>query len=194
MSGAGDSEGGTTYPTSTVCRLLDLTPQRVAQLTAAGVLQKAARGRYHLVPTVRAYIRYLRDRAVGRDGAEVEDDYRKGRARLIRIQADIAQLTYDEKEEALIPAGEAKRVWMALAGNMRTRLLAIPKQLAPILPTLSGAAEREAVLRDAISDALEEIARTDVELEDPEPGGAEDRPADASHPGAAAETDDQPMG
>lgn len=183
-----------TYTTSTVCRLLDLTPQRVAQLTAAGVLQRATRGRYHLVPTVRAYVRYLRDRTVGRDAAGVDDDYRKGRARLVRIQADIAELERGEKEADLIPAAEVRRVWMAMAGNMRTRLLAIPRKLAPVVPTLAGASEIEDALRAEIADALEEIARTNVEYRDDKPGRGDDDPADAADDGAAAEADDQPVG
>ena len=56
-----------TYPVNVISKLLDLTPQRVGQLVSAGVIPKAERGRYELVPCVRGYIRYLRDRAVGAD-------------------------------------------------------------------------------------------------------------------------------
>ena len=45
-----------------------------------GVLPKSTRGRYELVPVVRAYIRFLREKTVNTDvGA---DDYAAHRARL----------------------------------------------------------------------------------------------------------------
>ena len=69
-----------TVPLSTIAKLLDLTERRVNQLAKDGVLPKSARGRYELVPVVRAYIRFLREKTVNTDvGA---DDYAAHRARL----------------------------------------------------------------------------------------------------------------
>ena len=60
----------TTYPIKTICEILDLTDRRVRQLVTHGILpkkdgilpKKSERGRYELIPTVRAYIHWLRDR------------------------------------------------------------------------------------------------------------------------------------
>src|SRR3970282_753223 len=57
-----------TYPVAVISKLLDLTPRRVQHLANEGVIPRAEKGRYELVPAVRGYIRYLRDRSIGRDG------------------------------------------------------------------------------------------------------------------------------
>ena len=46
----------TTYPIKTICEILDLTDRGVRQLVTDGILpKKSERGRYELIPTVRAY-------------------------------------------------------------------------------------------------------------------------------------------
>jgi len=64
-----------TYPVEIVAELLDLTPRRVYQLTTAGIIPKASRGRYELVPVVRGYIKYLRDRAINADVKDGDADH-----------------------------------------------------------------------------------------------------------------------
>ena len=80
-----------------LAKLLDLTERRVRQLSAEGVIPKAARGRYEVVGAVRGYIRYLRDLALKGDLGTA--DYGIERARLVKARADLAEM-------------EAKRVKM----------------------------------------------------------------------------------
>ena len=56
-----------TFPLDTISKLLDLTPQRVTQLVNEGVIPRKERGRYELVPVVRGYIKYLRERGLRAD-------------------------------------------------------------------------------------------------------------------------------
>ena len=69
-----------TYPVSTIAKLLILTERQVQSLAKDGVLPKAERGRYVLVPVVQSYIRYLRERAIG-GGMGGSDDPGEGRHR-----------------------------------------------------------------------------------------------------------------
>ena len=48
-----------TQPISVISSLLDISERRVQQLSKAGVIPKAARGRYELIGSVRGYIRHL---------------------------------------------------------------------------------------------------------------------------------------
>ncbi len=66
-----------TYPVETIAELLNLTPRRVYQLTKEGIIPKASRGRYELVPAVRGYIKYLRDRAINADVKDGDTDPNK---------------------------------------------------------------------------------------------------------------------
>jgi phage terminase Nu1 subunit (DNA packaging protein) len=80
-----------TFPLDTICKLLDLTPQRVSQLVNMGVIPRKERGRYELVPVVRGYVHYLRERAVKGDVSS-GDDYSAHRARLTKAKADMAEM------------------------------------------------------------------------------------------------------
>jgi len=86
-----------TVSLDTICRLLDLTPQRINQLAKEGVIPKLERGKYELVPVVRAYIQFLRMGNLKRDLPE--DDYTTHRTQLPRAKADF-------KEMGTAPMGE----------------------------------------------------------------------------------------
>ena len=54
-----------TYPLKTISEILDLTDRRVRELVQDGIIPKNSdRGRYELIPTVRAYVHWLRDRSL----------------------------------------------------------------------------------------------------------------------------------
>ena len=54
-----------TYPLKTISEIFDLTEHRVHQLVQDGIIPKNSdRGRYELIPTVRVYVHWLRDRSL----------------------------------------------------------------------------------------------------------------------------------
>ena len=114
----------TTVPLDTICKLLDLTPQRIGQLAKEGIIPKLERGRYELVPVVRGYIQYLRMGNLKRDLPE--DDYTTHRMRLTRARADIMEMEKAQMEERLIPADDIESAWLEAAANMRAKMLSLP--------------------------------------------------------------------
>src|SRR5918997_5815277 len=96
-----------TYPAETIARLLDLTPRRVQQLVAEGVIPRAERGRYEVVPVVRAYVRYLRERAMASEVGQ--DAFAQHRARLTKARADMAELEHAQMLRDLVPAAQVGR-------------------------------------------------------------------------------------
>ena len=85
--------GAPTYPVATIARLLLLTERRVQQLVKEGVIPKTERNRYELAPAVQGYIRYLQERIAGNPSAPV--DFQLEKSRLVKIQADKAQIELD---------------------------------------------------------------------------------------------------
>jgi phage terminase Nu1 subunit (DNA packaging protein) len=59
-------------------------------LAKDGIIPKAEKGKYDLIAATRAYIKYLQERATGRD-IEPQDTYVE-RARLLKAQADKTEL------------------------------------------------------------------------------------------------------
>ena len=74
---AEDTGQSKTYNVETIAQILDLTPRRVQQFANEGYIPRASRGRYHLLPAVQGYIRYLR---AGASDEDTSRDYEKERA------------------------------------------------------------------------------------------------------------------
>lgn len=88
VSANGEITGGSVYPTRVIAKLFGVGERHIQQLTKDGVLPatETSSGRqYDLVPTIQAYIRYLRDAAHGKTGSEQEQQLKRQ-----KLEADIA--------------------------------------------------------------------------------------------------------
>ena len=150
----------TTYPVDVISKLLDLTPRRVQHLANEGVIPRAEKGRYELVPAVRGYIRYLRDRSVGRDGVVIPD-IASERARLTREQADRVAMENAKARGDLIPGLLVQKSIERVFAAFKARIEAVPRKAVPRLKGATKDAAREAILRELNRDALNELAAFD---------------------------------
>lgn len=154
-----------TVPLNTIAKLLDITPRRVNILAKQQVLPKLDKGRYAVVPVVRAYIAYLRNRTVNNDvGA---DDYATHRARLTSAKADMAEMEREQMKDNLIPADDVADAWDAMVSNMRSKLLSIPTKSATQTFAAKNVTEAKKILKEAINDALQELAAIQVKTVNP---------------------------
>jgi len=155
----------TTFPLDTISKLLDLTPRRVQQLSAEGIIPKAERGRYELVPAVQGYIKYLKERSIKADASG--DDYNAHRTRLTKVRADMAEIEKAQIEEQLIPSSDVENAWLEVSQNMRQKLLAFPQRVSPEVYAAEKLVEVKTILKDHIYDALQEIANVEVRVTKP---------------------------
>lgn len=185
-----------TQPIAVIARLLDLTERRVQQLARDGVIPASTRsgpdrGRYDLVGTVRGYVRYLREQATRSQTGTA--DFGVERARLIKAKADLAEMDAQIRRGDLLPAGDVEEAWIAVLARLRARLLVLPDRLAPLVHEETTIAGTRAQIRDAIAEALAELASLPaiaVDAEGAAAAGAGDAQG-ADDPGAAADPDDQ---
>jgi phage terminase Nu1 subunit (DNA packaging protein) len=158
-----------TYPVDTLCKLLDLTPRRVQQLTGEGVLIKVERGRYDLVKSVRGYVIYLRDRALKTDAAGTEDGSRRRR---LDAEAEIFEINRDTLRHDRIRRGEVSEAWRRIGSEVRANALALPARATPLLHRYMKdkvkPAEVEAVLRRLIEELLSVLSTIQINI-DPDP-------------------------
>ena len=84
------------------------------------------------------------------------------RTRLALARAKEAELRHRELDGQLIPADQIEESWLMIASNTRTRILAIPRKLAPILAPSRPPGEVEAILTAEVREALTEISMTKV--------------------------------
>lgn len=154
-----------TVPIDTICKLLDLTPQRVNQLAREGIVPKHERGRYELVPVVRAYIQYLRMGNLKKDLPE--DDYTTHRMRLTRARADIMEMEKAQMEEKLIPAEDIENAWLEATANMRAKLLSLPTKAAAEVFAAETIAEVKSLLKEQIYESLTELENVEIHVNNP---------------------------
>jgi hypothetical protein len=152
-----------TYPTETVAKLLLLTPRRVRQLTAEGVLTRARdpesgeflRGRYELFPTLNAYIQFLRE---GRLDDPVETAYTKARSRRMIAEAEQAELRLKVLKGKLHYAEDVEFVMTTMLPAVKARLLAIPSRTTRLLIGKTNFQEIFGLLYGEIELALKELS------------------------------------
>jgi phage terminase Nu1 subunit (DNA packaging protein) len=186
---------GPTYPIETIAKLLDLTGRQVQSLAAQGILPKAERGQYEIVPVVQAYIRYLRDRSPSGDSKNAE--FQASRTRLLTARARRAESEIELLGGSLLQREAVEVAWGSIILNMRAQLLALPSSYAPALHRAKTMVDVAAILRDAINDTLAEIATAPVYAA-PVPGrlagAAGDGSGGAEPGGTAANADPVAMG
>ena len=143
------------YPVGPIAKLFLLSERRVQQLVKMGVVPKNDHGRYELVPAVQGYVRYLQERAAGRPGAP--EDYHQEKSRLVKLQADKAQLELDEMSSQLVRADAVQSAWEGILSDVKARLLGIPSKAAPIVSGIDNPGEILGVLDDLVHEALREL-------------------------------------
>lgn len=145
------------YSVSTIAKLFDLTERRVQQLAAEGIIPKSIKGQYQLVPSVKGYIKYLRsNKEDSKSSVTVE------RARLLKMQADNLEQETNFRNKNLLAKEDVKKEWISILGCCRSALLAIPNRLAYQVNTASSPAESALLMKNAIYDALAELAKDEV--------------------------------
>lgn len=181
-------------PLNVIARLLDLTERRVQQLGREGVIPRAERGQYDLVGAVRGYVRYLREQATRGPGGPA--DFAAERARLVKAKADLAEMEAARQKGDLLPAEAVEKAWTDVLALLRARLLVLPDRIAPLVHEESTIAGARGVVREAIVEALAELARMPVAAADPGGAGAagEGGGQGAVDPDAAAGDDDLGLG
>jgi len=125
-------------------------------LSKEGVIPKTEHGRYELAPAVQGYVRYLQERSLGRPNAP--EDYHAEKARLVKAQADRAELEVMEISGKLVRADDIEAELYSKITDCKTRLLGIPSKAAPIVAAETSAGSCQKIINELVYEALEELS------------------------------------
>lgn len=141
--------------TTELADLLGVTPRTVTGLAREGVVVRAGRGVYLLAPSVKNYCERLREMAAGR-GSDSEA-LTGERIRLVKLQADKAELDLAERRASLFSAAEIADGWRKIVRTARAALLAVPARCGSKMPhlTVRDVSLIDAELREALSEVAE---------------------------------------
>ena len=145
--------------TSALSKLLGITPARLGQLVAAGIIQKTAHGVYP-AGAVAAYCDFLRG-----GGAEGDDDegdatldLRRERAGLVNIQRRIAERELSRLEERLVDVDTAAAHFAAELLAIKHRIRGLPSEVAPRLCLMTNPAEISDYVRAEVDFILTDLS------------------------------------
>ena len=114
--------------TSQLAKSLNLTGQRLAQLTKEGILTKEERGKYALCDAVNAYVTYLHNAPKNQWGSKTEDetDFDRERLRRTKEEADKLELANARTRGELVEVSKVKRLGEQVMSGIKTKILNMP--------------------------------------------------------------------
>lgn len=137
MDERGKVAGGGMYRVEIIAQLFGVTVRRIQQLTQEGILpttETAEGRRYDLVPTIQSYVKYLSEKAYGKNRSEeelqlknkkvaAEASLKEAQGDLARLRADIAQGKYIPVEEAILDYQKFFVTFKKFALSLPSRLI-----------------------------------------------------------------------
>ena len=153
------------YETKVIAQLFNLSVRRVQQLVQDGTLEtiKTPSGRrFDLIPTIQRYIKFLQDKATGRDKVEkdlkAESDKLAAEARLKTAKADVAEMELKELSGELHRAEDVEAVMTDHILLLRSMILALPGRLAVDVTNAKTPAEAAETIRAECYTMLNQLA------------------------------------
>lgn len=147
------------FKTEKLSEALGVSPRRIRQLRADGILKEAkpGSGLYEPVENVRAYIDYIKKAQAGSE----ECDYYSERAALTRAKRKTYELEFRKRDGELHEGADIERVISQMIIKFKSRLLSIPSKLSPVLAQEDSKENVYAVLKQHIDEALSELSNYD---------------------------------
>lgn len=133
-------------PTAVIAKIFGVSTRRVEQLKTEGIIQGHGKPtKYDLLPTIQAYIRFLSDKAHGRERKEamegLERDKLDAEARIKKAKAESAELELKELKGQLHKAEDVEAITTDHVLFLRSMLMAMPGKLAVDCASCKTAAE-----------------------------------------------------
>lgn len=141
------------YTTKAVAVWLDLTESRVRQLKKDKVITEYSKGLYDLQTVTHEYINYLR-----KNGTDGKLDYNSERALLVQAKRKNQELELNLRLENVHETEEIRQVLSDVLVKFKTRLLAVPAKLSPLLAKKTDSTEIFTIMKDSLDEVLEELS------------------------------------
>lgn len=144
---------------SALAEIVGLSPQRVRELAAEGVVVRTRHGYYDLSASVKGLVLYWQAKAQERDqGDGHRDRLQELELREREARTLTAELAYHEKVGALFPTAAIVDRWNQVQTVAKQQLQAVPGKMRGRYALDPDVLEH---LSELIDDALNELARSD---------------------------------
>lgn len=131
---------------------LDVSRQRVDQLTRDGVLTKSENGRYAIKPNIIAFLRWQRDEGRRANRSAADSRVRDARAREIELR-----IAREQRE--LVPTDIAQALMMQAMGSVLARLDGLPAAITREITLRRKIEAAVDAIRTAVADEIADFER-----------------------------------
>ena len=150
-------------PTQVIAKIFGVSTRRVEQLKAEGIIVGHGKPtKYDLLPTIQSYIRFLSDKANGREKKEamanLEEQKLTAEVEIKRAKADAAKLELKEVQGKMHRAEDVEAIFTDHVLFLRSMLMAMPGKLAVDLAGTHTAPEQAARVEQEVYYILNNLA------------------------------------
>lgn len=147
---------GIIYTKATIAQILGLSERRIGQLTKEGDLEEFSPGHYKLLPTIRAYIRYLNEQ-IEQKTNKTELDLEK--ERLTRIKSENAELDLGLKRNDHHLAADVEFAVTNMLIAFKAKIETLPYKVLPAIMNVPEGADKAEHLTDTLKQAVAEALK-----------------------------------
>lgn len=149
--------------TQVIAKIFGVSTRRVEQLKTEGVIKGQGKPtKYDLLPTIQAYIRYLSDKANGREKkqttAELEEAKLRAEVDIKEAKAKAAQMELKELQGKMHRAEDVEAIMTDHVLFLRSMLMAMPGKLAVDLAGTHTAPEQADRVKREVYYLLERLS------------------------------------
>ena len=146
-----------------IAKIFGVSTRRVEQLKTEGVIKGQGKPtKYDLLPTIQAYIRYLSDKANGREKKEtdsqLETEKLTAEKRIKVAKAEMAELELKELKGDLHRSSDVEAITTDHVMAVRSMLMALPGKLAVDLATIQTAPEAADRIKQEVYAVLQQLS------------------------------------
>ena len=150
-------------PTQVIAKIFGVSTRRVEQLKTEGIIKGEGKPtKYDLLPTIQAYIKYLSDKANGREKKEtmanLEEAKLSAEVEIKKSKAEAARLELKELQGKMHRAEDVEAIFTDHVLFLRSMLLSMPGKLAVDLAGEHTAAEQAETVKREVYYILNNLA------------------------------------
>lgn len=146
-------------------QVIGVSERQVRNLSSEGKILKTPSGSYELVPALRFYIQNLkRDSEATKSEIKDTENYNKEKTLHERAKRQKAELQLGQMRGELHKSEVVEVVMTDMLSTIRSKLLAIPVKMAPILIGRDNISEIQEILESEIYEALKNLSEYEPEL------------------------------
>ena len=150
-------------PTAVIAKIFGVTTRRVEQLKSEGIIQGQGHPtKYDLLPTIQVYIRFLSDKAYGRERKETDAQLATAKLeaekRIKVAKAEMVELELKELKGELHRASDVEAITTDHVMLLRSMLMALPGKVAVDMAAIQSAPEAAERMKQEVYNILGRLA------------------------------------